>query len=379
MVRFLAIALTLIAACSGNEPAYCKNSLGTKRTQDLHHLANSGNPEKVVVLTIDTSPTKRSELLESTLKYFDYEYYILGNQNAKQQPHPKKSGVFREYFFSYKLYRYLDTLQEIMTIRGPKSIVVLTDASDVMFALGPKAIKDRFEKLGQPIILSGEMLITATRLPYIKRFAQELHMEEELESTNSDTIKLVELLREVVIFKGTSWGYGDLPFVLWMPEVQETVSLIKKIPVEPNGPANQFRYVNSGGIVGYADALIEALEDMDIQIGDDDQAIWNQWYGAIGYPRNKGLIDYQQTTLAQINHDFDMDAVFRFLFDDFPTLPSKPPFVFKWEPDTMPVAYHCAGCNQSNMRSFHRQIVNTLQERFEIFSKEQLQFVNGCY
>ena len=342
--------LLLLSACEP-DPILCKERTGGSREHDEHVLSPTGNPYNIVVVSMDTEPTKGSALLEANLQNLGYEYYLLGKTSTTGRPYPVKNGLFRQYIFSYKLFRYQEAVENL----ADDVIVLLTDASDVLLTQGPDVLAKRFKEFNKKIVITGEMgCCNINLLPWIEKLAKEVPIDD-IRSMDPQTIADVQLLAPFVAVKGVDWGYGQEPVYLWTPEAQATMRGMKALEKQ-----SKYRYLNSGGIIGRAKDLRQAFKEINPQDADDDQGRWSTWYIETGHPTGVATIDYHQRIFKVTNEIVDHDGDFRLLFDDFPKLPSRNEFHFVNDPDHTPMIYHCAGCSESQMQSFRRQIVKAL-------------------
>jgi hypothetical protein len=372
VILLLATCSVLAGACT--PPAICKESLGKVRSTDFHKVGT--NPANLVVVALDTEPTVGSGLFQSTLDHFGYEYYLLGSVSARAA-YPVKNGVFKPHVMSLKSIRFHETIDKIVAERGEDVIILLSDASDVLFTQAPEVVLERFKQLSKDIVLTAELgCCNVNLMPYIEKAAKNLGIDD-IHSMDPEVIASVKQITQMMPVLGTSLGYGDEPVYLWTPEAKRIVSLYKKIPVEPHGPATKYRFLNAGGMIGKAGALQKAYAEINFQIFDDEQEKWLLWYGEKGFYDGRAILDYHQSIFAVVNEIEDHDGDMRILFDDFPALPERKSFTYH-DDKNGPVVFHCAGCSSAQMRSFRNQIVTKSQSKGDVFSVEQLEFINQC-
>lgn len=363
--------LALLIACDPDPK--CKDGSGWSRTEDFHQKG-TGNANLIVV-SLDTEPTMGSSLFQSTLDHFGYEYYLLGSKSS-QIPYPVKNGIFKLEIFGYRTARYKEAIAKIITEKGPKTVVVLSDAGDVLVTRGPGDVLEAFKKSGKDILFTAEMgCCNVNVLPYVEQIAKSMGIDD-VRSSDPRVVSIVSQIAKMVPVMGQSLGFGNEPIYLWTPEAKRVLALMRQVPLKPHGPATQYRYLNAGGIIGYADALQAALSDLPSNSFYDDQEGWSLWFGEIGYPQGKAILDYRQSLFAMVNEIKDLDGLIRALFDDFPTLPQGKDFVFNPKNDG-PSFFHCAGCSLQQMRSFRQQIVRGLKEQ-NVFTEQQKEFVDQC-
>ncbi len=362
-------------------PQECRGP-GKTRTVDLH----AGDPNsELAVVSIDTTPGPASQMYEATLNHFGYEHYLLGS--TKEKPQPPSNGVFRLAFWHYRYQRYLETVQQIAKT-NPRKIIILSDANDVLFAAPPAELIQKFKQTGKEIILTGHMSCCNVRLyEYVREEAKSLHFEEsDLFSTDPKIKDSIGLLQFLLAVQGRKYGDSDGPLYLWTPAAQREMKLIKAIPM-----VTKYRYVNAGGVMGYANSLAKAMTELNMQPFDDDEEQWTLWYAGAngGYHSQRALLDYQRDMFALVD-DFvegETDKL-RVLFDDQPELPTGKFFNFtldaqknRWKTEfgTYPVIFHCAGCNVSSekMRIFHERILRVMDAQ-SFLSPALFQYVGKC-
>jgi len=371
-VRWACALLVLLIACDPPAPK-CQETSGWSRTEDFHQKGKGDT--NLVVVSLDTEPTMGSSLFQSALDHFGYEYYLLGSKSAAI-PYPVKNGIFKLEIFGYRTARYREAIDRIIAEKGPRAVIILSDAGDVLVTRGPQDILEAFKKSGKEILFTAEMgCCNVNILPYVEKIAKDLGIDN-VRSSDPRIVSIVSQIAKMVPVMGTSLGYGNEPVYLWSPEAKRILALMRQVPLEPHGPATQYRYLNAGGIIGYAGALKQALSDLPSSNFYDDQEGWSLWYGEIGYPQGKAILDYQQSLFAMVNEIKDLDGLIRALFDDFSILPHGKDFIFNTD-NVGAGFFHCAGCSQQQMRSFRQQIVNGLKEK-NIFTTQQREFVDQC-
>jgi hypothetical protein len=362
------------------KPAECNESGGI-RSQDVVKIG-TGSP--ITVISLDTSPSVGSSLFQSALEYLGYDYYILGS--PIDNPQPKRSGVFKQALWYYRMKRYQNIVNAIAAT-DPGRIVLMTDANDVLFRDKPASIEKEFLALGKPIVLSGSVYCCNTSyIDYIRAEARRLHIDD-VESTDPAVAEIVKQIAFLMGARGAAFGRPEWPAGLWTPAAIREMQAVKAIAMEPDGPATKYRYVNAGGIIGFAGALRAAMEEIDIQPFEDDEERWNLWYANVGYPSGRAIIDYRQKIFAVVNEIEDQDGLVRILFDDIPNMPKRKFFDLFFDQATdsfvnvfgnYPKVFHCGGCFESQMRDYRTWVTNSFSSRNEVFNAKDLEFLDKC-
>lgn len=383
--------LLIIVACSGDEfnSPECTEKL-PRRTEDLIITQNL-NPELVVV-SLDTAPTKASNIFEHNLKTLGYDYILLGS--TKDNPQPPNNGVFKLALWNYRFHRYLDQIKTIAQAT-PNRIVALSDANDVIFVSPPQEIVSSFKAFKKSIVLSGTMYCcNIDRFHYVKKMAgAQTPPITNIESTDPATLDIIKILADRASTSPEYFGLLPAPLYLWTPQAQAEIRVIKRIPLRPDGPATKNRFVNAGGIIGYANALLQAMEEINSQPYNDDEELWNTWYGKVGggFDRGAAIIDYEQRIFAVVDEMSDRDDEVRILFDDYimanKSLPeskffnfSVPPNSPRWTSiyDTTPGIFHCAGCKPRNMHDYRIKLFEQEPTLKSSLDKNLQDFLQKC-
>jgi len=369
--------IAINSACP--QPAVCKQNTGL-RTSDVIKTVGSN----VTVVSLDTAPSPGSSLFQSALDSLGYDYYLLGT--TEEKPQPARNGIFRQALWYYRFNRYHDIVTEIAA-RKPKQIIALSDANDVLFVGRSSAVEAAFKELGKDIVITGQIYCCNVRqIDYVREVAKDLHIDN-IESADPRVQEIVKPLAISIAVMGKRFGGQDLPGWLWTEPAQRIMRGIKKIQMKPNGPATKYRYVNAGGIIGYADAIMKAMSEIDMQPYDDDEQKWNTWYAEIGYPSGRATIDYEQKIFAMVNDPGDIQGDTRILFDDVVELPERKFFDLKLDDATSefvnafgnrPKVFHCAGCWKGEMKDFRTRIVNSFANFSNIFKAQDLDFLQSC-
>lgn len=384
--RTLVLILALMACGMScyTTPQRCRGD-GTLRKTDKH----VGSHPELVVISLDTTPSPASEMFEATLQHFGYEYHLLGS--TKSDPQPPSNGVFKLAIWHYRFLRYRALVEKIAQ-ETPNKIILLSDANDVLIAAPPEEVVEKFKALNQRILLTGHMSCCNVRLyEYVKDKALSMHFsEDDLFSTDPSIKSYIAPLQYLLAVEGRVHGFSDGPTYLWTPAAQREMALIKAIPMQPEGPASKYRYLNAGGILGYAEDLLAAMNEIDMQPFDDDEERWTLWYAQKngGYHTNRALIDYQREIFALVDDYASEKDKLRVLFDDLPELPTGRFFNFTFDEDkqrwktefgTYPAIFHCAGCNiaPDKMRTFHERILAPLTPE-TFMNPDLLAHVGAC-
>ena len=378
------------AGCNRGSQAECQVKL-PKRTADKHGHSTDPNNE-LIVLSMDTVPTLSTSVFESVLKHFNYEYILLGS--PPENPQPPSNGLFKLTFWNYRFHRYLSLIKQM----DPEKIVLLTDANDVMFAGGPKEIVDKFKSMNKRIVLSGNMCCCNVGIyDYVKTLAERRTPPiSDLESTDPLIVSMVKNIVDLAGFSPTQFGEQPAPSRLWTPQAKHEIELIKKIPFKnstPPGPATKYRYLNAGGIIGYAKDLAAAMEEINPQKFDDDEEQWSLWYAKPdgGYESKKAIIDYEQRIFAVVDEMENRDGEVRILYGDYPGAPDAYPsskfFNFTLEESTLrwkndfgnsPAVFHCAGCGSEKMHTYRKNILDLLPELKKVLTEKEVTYIEKC-